>query len=228
MRILAYLLLSSLLQACSTSGISQSQNGSGYEITKASLLKSRATLQTAFRRDPKATIVKAHTHLFHAVVDSLAPHWYGTAWDYNGITPAPGEGYIACGYFVTTLLRDAGLPVARVRLAQAPASMLIREVCAVGSVHRFSSLQKLQAHLAAAPDESLFILGLDNHVGFIIKEAGTLYFLDAGYLPPQQVAKVLLEESAPVGMSRMLMVGDMLGNDALLHKWLASGGDPQT
>src|SRR5687768_9423034 len=36
----------------------------------------------------------------------LFPFWEGTDWDFNGTTEVPGKGSIACGYFVTTILRD--------------------------------------------------------------------------------------------------------------------------
>ena len=38
----------------------------------------------------------------------LFSQWKKTAWDFNGTATKPGDGPIACGYFVTTLLRDIG------------------------------------------------------------------------------------------------------------------------
>src|SRR4029453_1954809 len=58
--------------------------------------------------------------LINNIRDSLFVCWYGTAWDFNGITEEPGKGKIACGYFVTTILRDLGIPVKRYKHAQRP------------------------------------------------------------------------------------------------------------
>ena len=34
--------------------------------------------------------------LYQTMADSLIPFWYGTPWDYNGISQKPGNGKIAC------------------------------------------------------------------------------------------------------------------------------------
>jgi hypothetical protein len=56
--------------------------------------------------------------LAYIIDKKLLPYWLGTTWNFNGTTQVPGEGSIACGYFVTTLLRDAGVKLERVKLAQ--------------------------------------------------------------------------------------------------------------
>lgn len=40
-------------------------------------------------------IDSARTILFDALMDKLLPTWYGTPWDFNGMTRTPGEGTIA-------------------------------------------------------------------------------------------------------------------------------------
>src|SRR6188474_3208784 len=51
--------------------------------------------------------------LLNNIRDSLFTCWLGTPWDFYGTTQTPGKGKIACGYFVTTLLRDMGASVNR-------------------------------------------------------------------------------------------------------------------
>jgi hypothetical protein len=41
----------------------------------------------------------------------------------------PSHGNIACGYFITTLMRDAGIPVQRAKLAQQTTSAIIHKLC---------------------------------------------------------------------------------------------------
>jgi len=36
------------------------------------------------------------------LVEEIFPAWSGTPWDFNGISQTPGEGEIACGYFVSS------------------------------------------------------------------------------------------------------------------------------
>src|SRR5690606_907796 len=52
------------------------------------------------------------------LLNEIIPYWYGTEWDFEGHTAIPNEGKIACGYFVSTTLRDMGLNINRYKLAQ--------------------------------------------------------------------------------------------------------------
>ena len=60
-----------------------------------------------------AVLLKAGGALTRAVCSQIAPEWMGTPWDFYGTTQQPGRGKIACGYFVTTVLRDAGVRLRR-------------------------------------------------------------------------------------------------------------------
>ncbi|MCL2715253.1 MAG: hypothetical protein FWD68_11870 [Alphaproteobacteria bacterium] len=51
---------------------------------------------------------EAQSCLTSTLSNSLFPVWYGTPWNFNGTTRVPGQGTIACGYFVTGILSDAG------------------------------------------------------------------------------------------------------------------------
>ena len=46
-----------------------------------------------------------------ATLPEMMRCWLGTPWDFNGTCETPGSGKIACGYFVSTILRDAGFQV---------------------------------------------------------------------------------------------------------------------
>jgi len=63
--------------------------------------------------------------LIQTITEKIFPCWYNTPCDFKGTTQQPGKGRIACGYFVTTVLRDAGFLIPRVKWAQfAPESMI--------------------------------------------------------------------------------------------------------
>lgn len=67
----------------------------------------------------QALLNEASTYLTEKLLNTIVPHWYGTKWDYNGHTNIPGEGLIACGYFVSTTMKHVGFNLNRFRLAQA-------------------------------------------------------------------------------------------------------------
>ena len=59
------------------------------------LMKHRAQELYGAAKNKKGSI--AERRFIEFVVDSLLPCWYGTPWDFNGITETPGQGKIACG-----------------------------------------------------------------------------------------------------------------------------------
>jgi hypothetical protein len=60
------------------------------------------------------------------IVDSVFPYWHGTQRDFNGTTQTPRKGSIACGYFVSTVLRDAGIQLNRIKLGQSASQVFIK------------------------------------------------------------------------------------------------------
>ena len=75
-------------------------------------------------------------------------------------------------------------------------------------------------YLEPYEEGSLLILGLDHHVGFITKEAGRLYFIHANYLGARTVVKEELNNSEAIFQSSIFALGDVLGNERLLRKWI--------
>jgi hypothetical protein len=150
---------------------------------------------------------KGYEKQYHYIVDSLMPYWFGTTWNFYGTTQVPQQGTIACGYFVTTILRDAHLPIQRIHLAQQTASKIINTTCIANSIAHFSKALDLEKYLASKPNNTLYILGLDCHVGFVIKQNGKLYFIQSGYIQPAIVKKELLNKSAEIIASKTYMIG---------------------
>lgn len=171
-----------------------------------------------YARQNDLTRVKKVTYTL--LNDSIFPYWYGTPWDYNGTSEIPLEGSVACGYFVTTTLRDVGFPVQRISWAQKPSSVLIKKLCDPSSIKMFSNLDDLKVYLTEQPDQSLLILGLDSHVGFVTKENQTLFFIHSSYSGEKMVKKDLLESAIPVTTSQSFLIGNVLDNEYLLRQWL--------
>ena len=103
------------------------------------------------------------------MTDKIFPYWYGTDWDFNGTTQKPNEGKIACGYFVTTTLRDIGLDINRVKLAQCASEQMIKKLVSEDNIYRFSnkSIEEFETNLKQKGN-GIYVVGLDNHTGFVL------------------------------------------------------------
>lgn len=172
----------------------------------------------------KSLLKKAKDHFYHTLTDSVFMFWYGTEWDFNGITQKPREGNIACGYFVTTTLSQCGLKINRAKLAQQPAATIIKTVCHNGTIRTFSNgnLKGLKTHLLKSED-GLFVIGLDNHVGFIDKRDTSIYMIHSSGLRPFEVTIERWDEARALQKSQLHMIGSVSTNDNLFVKWL--GGE---
>lgn len=161
----------------------------------------------------------AKTYLYTRLTDSIFNYWYGTVWDFNGITEKPREGKIACGYFVTTTLKHCGFSLPRVKLAQQAASIIIRTLCPRKSIKTYNKLEKLKAYLDTQP-EGIYIVGLDTHVGYLWNTRQNLHFVHASYSGNKQVSKELWNESIVLSKSKLFVVGNLLDNVDLMNHWI--------
>lgn len=183
-------------------------------------LKKRVLVHKVSCRDKSPEDIKEF--MFHLTVDSIWPYWYGTEWDYNGITETPRQGLIACGYFVTTTLRDGGVKLQRYKLAQQASSVIVQRLCEASSRKTFTKLESLEHYLEERGDNNLYVLGLDNHVGFVIRDKGVNYFVHADYTRDSKTKREELKKSIPVKNSNILVIGSVLDNSNLVDTWLSN------
>jgi len=160
-----------------------------------------------------------HDFLFNIISKDYYNYWEGTDWDFNGITEKPRQGMIACGYYVTTNLKHAGVNLNRYKFAQQLGSVIINSMCEKNSIKRMAGLERVENYLNSYTGNKLFILAMDNHVGFAIRENGKNYFMHAGFTGKAVVVKELVNESDILQASRHFMIGDLLGNETLINKW---------
>lgn len=200
-----------------------------YQETLASVGAAREDLWRRYRqaRNPaeRREILQLAQRLFAGrLVHDIVPFWYGTRWAFEGTTTVPGEGTIACGYFVTTVLRDAGLRLERVRLAQLPSELMIRSLVSAEHVRRFSDVPV--ARFVAAVQQwgaGLYVVGLDMHVGFIVCEDDQISFIHASYVEPFCVVREDAMQSRILGASRYRVLGKLTAEAELARRWLAGG-----
>lgn len=185
-----------------------------YDSSKQKVIAIRDSL----RKTNITTIDSSFTHL---VVNNLISYWYGTPWDFNGITQEPRKGHIACGYFVTTILRDAGFKVQRVKVAQKPASEIIREVADRSTIRAFSNqpVKKVDS-VVKKMGAGLYVVGLDYHVGFLYCDGAQVYFIHSNYIGREGVVKESIYNSSAFYYSRLRVIGKLSTVSCLAKNWL--------
>ena len=107
--------------------------------------------------------------------------WLGTPWDYNGTATTPGEGKVACGYFVSTIMRDAGFEVHRIKLAQQPSQNILRTFLPRDQLHiKVGADYEQYMQSIRKRGHGIYIIGLDRHVGFLVNNSKGLNFIHSG------------------------------------------------
>jgi hypothetical protein len=152
---------------------------------------------------------------FSFINRDIPNYWTGTPWDFNGTTREPRQGNIACGYFVTNVLSDFKMDIQRVYLAQQASSVMINELCEKGSVKRFAEVDQVEKYLSQRGEKEIYIVGLDFHTGFVIRDGDENYFLHANYIEKAGVMKEVLSTSSAFTYSKSFMIGSLSENDKL-------------
>lgn len=157
----------------------------------------------------------------NAVAETIIPGWIGTAWNFNGTSETPKKGSIACGYFVTTVLRDAGLNLARVRLAQCASEQMITTLVQSKYIHRFSYVT-MEAFIQSIKEQGygLYIVGLDNHTGFIYDDGYEIYFIHSTFVGTRNVQKEKAALSWVLQQSKYKVLGKISSDEKVLERWI--------
>jgi hypothetical protein len=166
--------------------------------------------QAASSAERSGLIAEARTLLTRSIYDEVLPAWYGTPWDFNGTLEVPQQGKIACGYFVSTVLRDAGLKVERVRLAQQASENIILSLTSDSFIRRFRRVA-IEDFADAVRDSGpgIYIVGLDIHVGFIVNTGDEVYFIHSSYVEPYTVISEKAIESRILASSKYRVLGNV-------------------
>lgn len=166
----------------------------------------------------RQVLKKAGVYLRNVLVDKVYPTWYGTVWDFNGITETPGGGMIACGYFVSTTLKHTGVNVNRYKLAQKYSHAIVKSLCK--DVKVYNDFESMMTYVKSGSDD-VYIVGLDNHVGHISKKGGEINFVHSSYVYPGHVLSEAAASSLVLGGSGVYVIGNMTSNTSLIKSWLS-------
>jgi hypothetical protein len=163
-------------------------------------------------------IAEAQNYLL-TISDDFFRSWYNTPWTFHGHSQTPGEGSIACGYFVTTTLRDMGFNIPRIKWAQQASEYMIKKVTT--DIKRFQQKPvKDVLDYIEAKGEGLYIVGLDSHVGYIYYLNGKMSFVHANYYRPQiGVMSEPLIGRNPLNDSKYRVIGKIFDRE-MVQSWI--------
>jgi hypothetical protein len=196
-----------------------------YAVLVSELARWRAELGKRHARagsDAERALVENDARLvLELVLPEMMRCWMGTPWDFNGTASKPGGGKIACGYFVATVLMDAGFQVDRYQLAQQASGNILRsflekEECSliVGKPY------EEYASLISKSERGIYLVGLDTHVAFLVREADAFKFIHSSGSRPWCVVEESRDEAQVLQRSRWRMTGNLTADATVLRRWL--------
>lgn len=152
--------------------------------------------------------------------DEILPAWSGTPWDFYGTSDTPGQGAIACGHFLGTVIEDLGFRVDRLALGRQASEHIIETFAPDPQIVRaWGATSEDFVRRIASRGEGVYLLGLDQHAASLDVRGDQVWMCHASYLEP---VAVVCEEAieAPALVSRYRVAGPLL-NDASLERWLS-------
>jgi len=201
------------------------QTSKTYKQQVAKILTARNELNKAYQLadslKKNQIINEASMYIFKQLTTTIFPEWYGTEWDYNGYSNVPKQGQIACGYFVSTTLKHIGFNLNRYKLAQQYSLSIVNSLCKNILSVRNNDTEKLFNYINSKPNQ-LYIVGLDNHVGFILKETDGIYFIHSSYLEPVAVIKEKARTAEALIYSNLFVLGHFSENKEIIKGWLSN------
>ena len=196
-----------------------------YEILKLDIeiRKSRLTQSyNAAQNDADREVVLSESRiLLESILPEMMRCWLGTQWDFNGTSETPGNGKIACCYFVNTIMRDAGFSLPRIKLSQQPSQTILGAFVPRNSMSIRTGMDYSAFHeLILSKDAGIYIVGLDKHVGFIVHDGNELHFIHASGSAPWCVVDETKENAVALQRSHYRVIGNVTAQTKTLKKWL--------
>lgn len=168
----------------------------------------------------KDQIIQSSSELLKLIMPAMMKCWHGTEWDFNGTAITPGEGKIACGYFVSIIMRDAGFDIQRIKLAQQPSQNILLTFLPKSDLEiKVGKNYSKYMDGVRAKQDGVYIIGLDKHVGFIVKTEQNLKFIHSGGIHKKVVTESEKKASS-IRNSRYRVIGNLTENKELIMKWL--------
>ena len=191
------------------------------ERWRGDLRKAHSKARTA---EEKAAVEKDARVILELVMPEMMRCWLGTPYDFNGTAEKPGSGKVACGYFVSTVIRDAGFRVDRYKLAQQPSENILRTFMkSDGCLLKVGQDFESYAEWVEGMEPGVYLMGLDSHVGFIVNGAeGTRFYHSSGW-QKRGVVNEAGNKAGALRHSNWRMIGGLTADPEVIRTWL--GGE---
>lgn len=170
--------------------------------------------------EKKATITEAREVLENGLPEMMRC-WLGTPWDFNGTATTPGDGKIACGYYVTTVLKEAGFQIERNTLAQQASQQILRTFLPQDDLKiRVGVPYKTFRFETIRSKPGIYLVGLDTHVGFLVVKDQEFHFIHSSGSQPWCVVDETSELALVLERSNYRVLGNITGSDEVIRRWL--------
>lgn len=147
--------------------------------------------------------------------------WLGTPYDFNGTAEKPGGGKLACGYFVSTVLRDAGFRVNRYKLAQQPSQNILRTFLPSDSCElRMGEEYEKYVDWVEEREPGIYLVGLDTHVGFIVNRVDGMRFYHSSAMGKVGVVNESRGQARALRYSNWRLLGGLTPDPDVIRTWL--------
>ena len=155
------------------------------------------------------------------ISNELYNKWQNTPWDFNGTAVNPGKGTIACGYFVTTILRDMDCKINRNRLAVCASSVMMKTLTPQQKIKNLSYLSYTAFNDTLTQlGKGVYIIGLDFHTGFIVNDGKENWFIHSNYIKRKGVTKEPVYNSPALRASKTRWLISLTGDMHFVAGWL--------
>ncbi len=175
----------------------------------------------AMTAEQKAAVEADARLILELMLPEMMRCWVGTPYDFNGTAETPGEERIACGYYVSTVIRDAGFRVDRYKLAQQPSENILRtflpgEACELRVGEDYSRY----ADWVERMEPGVYLIGMDTHVGFIVvRRDGMRFFHSSGHRNVG-VVEERRDNAWALRKSQWRMLGHLTADPGVMRMWL--------
>lgn len=182
------------------------------------LRKAHSQARTAGEREAVERDAKV---ILELMMPEMMECWVGTPYDFNGTAEKPGSDRVACGYYVSTVIRDAGFRVDRYKLAQQPSENIMRTFLpADGCVLKVGEDFDSYADWVEGRGEGVYLIGMDTHVGFIVNRADGMHFFHSSGWKKRGVVEESRKTAGALKHSNWRMLGGLTADTGVIRTWL--------
>lgn len=182
----------------------------------------RADYKDAPTEEEREIALRSARKLLEGALPALMQCWLGTPWDFNGTAHQPGPNKVACGYFVSSVLQDAGFKVEWAPLAQQASQNILATFLPDDELHiRVDADYERFVDELLAFGPGIHIVGLDSHVAFLVASPdGTMRFIHSSGSSPWCVVDENRDTAHTLQRSRYRVFGLLTANRDVITAWL--------